>query len=275
MPAICHLSKEQVNEITRVIMSAGMNPNAFNDLSLVERNFTGTERDAVRLEHRAGYSFDFAHGLAEMQWRAMDAMTRRLFSWNGGEHCAEYSPGPDAPKATVLQVPWDQIRDGHLPLWLKRVKAETESEDLWERFRQAGVNPSHLVATHILTADSAVGLDNVVALTAEENWKFGIGLRQVVERVEQQGLETPDQLADLRRRVEHLEQAAKTVPRRYLGELVFSAVVAHYIDAVLDSDHLQAVWRIVRHVIGPLLNGFLGGNGGGPPILPPYDGINV
>jgi hypothetical protein len=136
MPAIGHLSKEQVNAIARAIVAAGLDVNDFRDLHLVECSFTGTERDAVRLEHGSGeYYFDFSVGLSERIWQSMHGYERHFWEWNGGEHCADYSPGAERLRTTVLQVPWTELRDRHLPLWLKRVRGETEGDDLWAKFR--------------------------------------------------------------------------------------------------------------------------------------------
>jgi hypothetical protein len=268
------LTARQVNEIAERILEVGLDPNGLKDLFVLERHFAGTEREVVRLEHVSGAYFDIAHGFTRQHWDAMSSFNRRHFEWNGGEFLAEYEPGADVPRTTVLQVEWHQIRDGHLPLWLKNVHAETEAEDLWAILRRARVDPKALLPGHLLPSLTTEA-DNVIQLSAAEHLRLSHGLRRAIEEVSEQGLETAAQLADLRQRMERVEEASKSVPRKYLADVAFSAVASHFIGQALKSDTATKVWAIIVRILAPLLSSFLGGDSGDTFTLPPPDGTNV
>jgi hypothetical protein len=74
---------------------------------------------------------------------------------------------------------------------------------------------------------------------------------------------------------EELKRASEKTGRRYWWDMFVGAVTQHLLGKGLDSEGMRKVWHIASRTVGAVLRFLLGGNGGGPTMLPPDIGTPV
>jgi hypothetical protein len=249
MPGVGHLSKTQVNEVTRNIVAAGLDPNHFE--------FTETRYElpdylltdgALLTRKDSPFYFCFGLGRTESEYEEMDSDMRARFRWKGGRHCVTCSPGPDTPDDVQVQMTWpDTVFE--LRSWLDRVKAEIEAPDLWVTMR---------AEQHVFSPVQSYMTNT--PFTAEEIERLRAAIGGFMGRVERMELLNAVQYADLSERMSYATDALTRLGRWDWQQIFVSGLVGHIITQTLTSDTAHTIFQLAMAVLRVVFPELFGGD---------------
>jgi hypothetical protein len=223
-------TREQRNQIHDIVSSAGL---PHSDFKFRERTetysvaFHGREiREVVIFHDPSGYFYCFAHSA----------------TYDSLEECALFSPGPSSRRHAEDVYSWD----GHLSavkMWLKCLKKELETPDLWEQ--------AHAVASGQGIQDRT-DADNTPFSDADKA-QIKIGLDSLREEIGRRFDATSSTLEDVNEQLDELNEAVCRLGRKDWKHNLRSVLLNIAMTLALEPSQIKELFTAAWDAIGSVL----------------------
>jgi hypothetical protein len=197
---------------------------------------------------------DFAHG---MQAEVIHRPTQSRFRMrNSNDQLIDFHFNvklivSGADWAEYIRVDWDALIE-HLEVWLREVRYEANTPDLWAELQQV---PEVMATAQAADASNA-------PFTPEEQDEIGSRLEEVKDLLQEQFDLTDDQLAALEQRLDDAGEAARHSDRKTWLYTFYGAAMSTFMTDEIPPHVIQTVVSTVLYGIAHIF-----GIGGTPPII--------